>query len=75
MDSGFCVLKGIGEMIKRGVYGQVLIKMCETSWSMSMPGHEIDDYFSGLGIGKTETIKQALDGVDFLFIVRRRRSI
>ena len=44
------------------------------NWPKSVHCTEIDDHFSGKAIGMTETIKQALDGVDFLFIVRRRRS-
>ena len=44
MDSGFCVLKRLSEMRKRGFYGSALIKnMCY--WPRGVYGNAINDYF------------------------------
>ena len=44
MDSGFCVLKGIRETNKRGVYGSALIKK-RRYWPTGVHGYSINNYF------------------------------
>ncbi|KAL7486811.1 hypothetical protein ACHAW6_012417 [Cyclotella cf. meneghiniana] len=62
MNFRFCVSKRIVEMHKKGVYGQALRKNVEPK---TVLGDEIDNHFIGKPIGSTETMKQALDGVDY----------
>lgn len=55
------------------MYGHALINHCGVNWLKSMQGNEVHNHFSGKAFGSTETIKQALEWVDFLFIAKRKR--
>ena len=74
MDSGFCVTAGILAMYDHGVYGQALIKNRGRYWPRQVPGDAIDQHFQGKDLGATDTLKQDIDGKQFLIPARRRRS-
>ena len=66
MDSGFCVTAGILAMHDHGVFGQALIKKQGWYWPAHVPGDQIDDHFSNISIGDSDTLKHAIDGKYFL---------
>ncbi|KAL7524687.1 hypothetical protein ACHAXR_004709, partial [Thalassiosira sp. AJA248-18] len=66
MDSGFCVTVGILAQHNYGVYGQALIKKRGRYWPRGVPGDQIDTYFADKQIGYTETLRQVIDGQQFL---------
>ena len=55
MDSGFCVLKGILEIAKKGVYGAALIKK-RRYWPRGVPGDQIIRDFNDKEIGYANAI-------------------
>ena len=57
LDSGFCVLKGIAEIQKNGVYASALIKK-RGYWPKYICGEDIKSHFTDAWAGK-------LDGVPF----------
>ena len=66
MDSGFCVSAGILALHHRGVYGQALIKKRGRWWPKKVPGDQIDEYFMAEPLGKAMTLKQIVDGTQFM---------
>jgi hypothetical protein len=48
LDSGFCVLRGIIELIKMGVFAFVLIKK-HWYWPKDFDGNAISSYFASKG--------------------------
>jgi hypothetical protein len=64
MDSGFCVLKGIIEMRKKGVFGAALIKK-RRYWPKFIPGDELDRHFDDKDVGFADAIKGVFDQVPF----------
>ena len=50
LDSGFCVLKGIIELRKKGLYASALIKKCRF-WPKYIRGEEIKTHFESLECG------------------------
>ena len=64
LDSGFCVLKGIVELKKKGVFAAALIKK-RRYWPKHIDGDAIARKFCGREIGDTLAWKGRLDGVDF----------
>ncbi len=55
LDSGFCVLKGIIELKKEGIFAGALIKKhCE--WPSLVPGESIDLYFQSKDIGDMDIL-------------------
>eukprot|EP00984_Skeletonema_dohrnii_P023854 scaffold12953_cov123-Skeletonema_dohrnii-CCMP3373.AAC.9 len=66
MDSGFCVTAGILALHDKGVYGQSLIKKRGRYWPKDVPGDAIDEHFNGKELGTSETLKQVIDGKEFL---------
>ena len=50
LDSGFCVLKGIVELKKRGVYVSALIKK-RRYWPKYIKGDDIKSHFDGKDVG------------------------
>ena len=65
MDSGFSVTAGILAMDDVGVYGQSLAKK-RKYWPKHVPGDAIDEYFKDKELGAAKTLKQNIDGKDFL---------
>ena len=63
-DSGFCVLKGLLETRKRGVYGIVLIKK-RRYWPRGFYGYAINDYFRSKNIGDVRCLSGEWENTEF----------
>jgi hypothetical protein len=64
LDSGFCVLKGIVELFKRGVYAGAVIKK-RRYWPKHIPGDAIDLHMDKKDIGAAASLTGKLDGVNY----------
>ena len=64
MDSGFCVLKGLVEMRKRGVFGSAMIKK-RRYWPKHVDGEAIKQRFQSKEVGDADSIKGKMDGCEF----------
>ena len=66
LDSGFCVLKGIIELRKRGVFSCALIKK-RRYWPTKVPGQQMQDHFDeeGVKVGDTDAIQGTMDGITY----------
>ena len=64
LDSGFCVLRGIIEIKKRGVYASALIKK-RKYWSKHIKGEEIKAHFNGKDVGDCDSWKGMMEEVPF----------
>ncbi len=62
LDSGFCILKGIIELKKHGVYACALIKK-RRFWPTIIPGDEIDHHMEESEVGTCKAMKGEIDGV------------
>ena len=68
LDSGFCVLKALIELKKKGVYACALIKK-RRYWPTMFPGEEVKEHFNmeGVNVGDTDAISGIMDGVPYNF--------
>ena len=64
LDSGFCVLRGIIELKKRGVYASTLIKK-QKYWPKHIKGAEIKAHFDGKDVGDCDSWKGMMEEVPF----------
>ena len=64
LDSGFCVLKGIIELRKKGLYASVLIKK-RRFWPKYIRGEEIKAHFESLECGFADAWPGKLDNIPF----------
>ena len=64
LDSGFCVLKGIVELKKRGVYASALIKK-RRYWPKYIKGNVIKQHFDEKAVGNCDSWKGNMDEVPF----------
>lgn len=64
LDSGFCVLKGIVELSKKGLYVAALIKK-RRYWPWGVPGDAIDEAMQGSNVGEMTVIKGMLDNEEY----------
>ena len=64
LDSGFCVLQGLVELKKKGVFAHALIKK-RRYWPKHIPGEDIIAHFTDKPIGAADAIKGELDGMPF----------
>lgn len=64
LDSGFCVLQGIIELRKRGVFAAALIKK-RRYWPKHIDGDAVAAHFEGKPVGTTEAWKGRLDNQVF----------
>lgn len=64
LDSGFCVLRGIVELLKKGVYSSALIKK-RRYWPKYVDGAAIDTHFENIEVGGCDALPGVLDGVQF----------
>jgi hypothetical protein len=64
LDSGFCVLKGIVELKKHGVYASALIKK-RRYWPKHIRGDEIKEHFIENEVGDADAWRGKLDNVNF----------
>lgn len=64
LDSGFCVLKGIIELKKRGVFAAALIKK-RKYWPKYIDGDRIKQHFTHKNVGDVDALKGELESVRF----------
>ena len=57
LDSGFCVLQGLVELKKKGVYSHPLIK--RRYWLKHVPGDDIIAHFMEKKVGETDAIRDS----------------
>ena len=63
LDSGFCVLKGIIELCKKGACSSALIEK-RRYWPKGVPGKAMDERMVDKSIGATDAIEGKTEGVD-----------
>ena len=56
IDSGFCVLKGLIQLRKKGVFSCYFIKK-RIYWPETVPGKEMEDHFLEVEVGETDSIQ------------------
>ena len=64
LDSGFCVLRAIIELKKRGVYASALIKK-RRFWPKHIKGEEINSHFDDKEVGHADSLPGKIDNVPF----------
>ena len=64
LDSGFCVLRGIVELRRRGVFACALIKK-RRYWPTLVPGDAMERHFSTMNVGEVDAIEGSLDGISY----------
>ena len=62
LDSGFCVLKGLIGLRKKGVFSCGVIKKGRY-WPAMVPSKEMEDHFWEVEVGETDTIHGTVDDV------------
>jgi hypothetical protein len=67
LDSGFCVLQGLVELKKIGVFASAIIKKC-CYWPKYVPGELIDDQMKGKEIGDVDALNGTLEGVPYIIM-------
>ena len=64
LDSGFCVLEGLIQLRKVGVFAAALIKK-RRYWPKHVEGEKIDRHFQDIDVGKTDSWSGTLDDVPY----------
>ena len=64
LDSGFCVLKALEELKKKGLFAAALIKK-RRFWPKHVTGDEIVQHLAVEQVGDCDTLKGTLDGIPF----------
>jgi hypothetical protein len=64
LDSGFCVLKGLIELKRRGLFAAALVKK-RRYWPKYIHGDDIRAHFEGKEVRTTEAWPGELDGIPF----------
>jgi hypothetical protein len=66
LDSGFCVLKGIIELRKNGLFGCALIKK-RRYWPAGVPRDAMQQFFdaNGVNVGDNHAIAGTMDGMAY----------
>ncbi len=64
LDSGFCILKGIVELKKEGIFAGAMIKK-HCYWPSLVPGEAIDLHFQSKDVGDMDIFAGNLDGVEY----------
>ena len=70
LDSGFCVLKGIIELRKKGVFAAALIKK-RRYWPKYVPCQMIVEKFKDNEVGHQEALKGVFENIDFHIFVMK----
>ena len=65
LDSGFCVLKGIIELMKRGIYAGALIKKRRYWPKLFIKGDAMDAHMSTKATGETACLTGMMDNVKY----------
>ena len=66
LDSGFCVLKGLIGLRKKGEFACAFIKK-RRYWTYMVPVKETEDHFWEVEVGETDTIQVTVD--EFIYIL------
>jgi hypothetical protein len=70
LDSGFCVLRGIIELRKKGVFAAAVIKK-RKYWPKYVPGDAMDEKMAAQEVGDCNSLPGTLDGVPYdLFVMK-----
>eukprot|EP00957_Ditylum_brightwellii_P178154 13569203-Ditylum_brightwellii.AAC.1 len=64
MDSGFCVLRGIVELAKRGAYASAMIKKRQY-WPKYIQGDDMKEHFKDKSVGDIDALPGMLDDIPF----------
>jgi hypothetical protein len=64
LDSGFCVLQGIIELRKKGVFAAAVIKK-RKYWPKHVPGDAIDEQMAAKEVGDCDSLPGTLDGIPY----------
>lgn len=64
LDSGFCVVKGLIELQKKGVFASALIKK-RRYWPKYVDGNAIKAHFNDKEVGDTDALKCSLDSLEY----------
>ena len=62
LDYSFCVLEGLIQLRKKGVFACAVLKK-RRYWHVMVPGKEMEDHFLGVELGETDYIQGTADGV------------
>ena len=61
LDYGFCVLKGLIQLRKKGIFSCAVVKK-RRYWPSMVPGKEMEDHFGAAEVGETDDIHGTVDG-------------
>lgn len=64
LDSGFCVLQGLVELKKKGIFASAVIKK-RRFWPKHVPGEAMDAWMSIKPIGGVDSLTGRLDNVPY----------
>jgi Transposase IS4 len=64
LDSGFCVLKGLVELKKIGVFASAVIKK-RRYWPKHVPGDDMDLHMSTKEVGDVDSLRGTMDGINY----------
>jgi hypothetical protein len=64
LDSGFCVLQGIVELKKVGIFASAMIKK-HRFWPRHVPGDAIDAHMASKQLGDVDVLNGELDDVPY----------
>ena len=70
LDSGFCVLQGLIELRKLGVYASAIIKK-RRYWPKHVPGKAMDKRMESKNIGEVDCIQGKLDNTDYNLLMMK----
>ena len=70
LDSGFCVLKALIELRKRGVFASAVVKK-RRYWPMHVKGDEIKQHFEDKEIGFADALPGSLDSTPFHIVAMK----
>ena len=62
IDSGFCVLKGLIQLSKKGIFACAVIKK-RKYWTSMVPVKDMKDHFGEVEVGDTDSMKVTVDYV------------
>ena len=62
LDYVFCVLKGLIQLRKKGLFSCAVIKK-RRYWPAMIPGKDMEDHFREVEVGETDSIQRTVDYV------------
>ena len=73
LDSGFCVLKGISELFRKGVFASSLIKK-RRYWPRHVPGDAIQERFESKSLGEVDILHGKMEGINVSIVVMKDKG-